>query len=730
MNPIYKFELSDGNTGQIAFPVYKDDLSKDFEKESGQEFFREKLSGKLTFVRQDYTFIVSKAFDTEFGVEISISYDGGETWESYWAGTFYKTDCEFDADSQTVIVNPKVSDLYADVLAGLDKEFNLIDLSPEIAQVYADKRPIIQMYIPGQSSIACFMGGSWWEQECEIVNESDTVEIEGNTVNKLTGYFLFNKIAGKRTIQTSGVASIPDLFMGDIPVSNFTDFTYTTGSYKFIYRAESTGSGVNFYYEIARVSDSVVMWRYWGSFDDSHTVPPFGELSYNLDPVSGTGASGTVVMTWQDLPVYARYICDVDEINNVQTFKIPVDDLTGSNPNYHYVFPYGRTTVVFYGTEFTQTPNKWGLYQPGQYYLPPQVSQNPELFPISRNAWGRVSVWFTFFRFDYADDVAGRKQFVLKNAYPLSSVISVLLAQFTNAVTHEATTDYSQFLYGENILNVTQTLMITPKSNVVSAGYDQPAQNAPITLRQIFDMLRDCFRCYWFIDADGRLRVEHIEYFRKGGSYSTNPTVGIDLTARYNTRNGKTLAFGLDKYAYDKPEMASRYQFGWMDNVTEYFNGLPIDIVSKFVNPDLVEQISVSAFTSDIDYILMNPGGVSKDGFVLLAPQLDSGRYVLPYYNFMVGISEHRLQNGYVAFYFLEHYYVYDMPAPSFKINGVTYTAQGVKKLKTQSVNFPALNDPDLVQLVKTNIGNGTIEKLSLNLSSRNAKATLIYDTQ
>ena len=56
--------------------------------------------------------------------------------------------------------------------------------------------------------------------------------------------------------------------------------------------------------------------------------------------------------------------------------------------------------------------------------------------------------------------------------------------------------------------------------------------------------------------------------------------------------------------------------------------------------------------------------------------------------------------------------------------------AYGIKKLKTQTIRFPVLTDPDLTELVKTNLGNGTIEKLSINLSSRSAKATLKYDTE
>ena len=138
MNPIYKFELSANGSTQQAKPIYKDSLAKDFEKESGQEFFRAKLSGELTFNGDDYNFIVLSSFDTQFGLEIFISYDWGQTWASYWTGTFWKTDCKFDEDSHTVKVKPTVSDQYNDVLAGLDKEYNLIDLAPQIIPVKAD----------------------------------------------------------------------------------------------------------------------------------------------------------------------------------------------------------------------------------------------------------------------------------------------------------------------------------------------------------------------------------------------------------------------------------------------------------------------------------------------------------------------------------------------------------------------------------------------------------------
>ena len=106
------------------------------------------------------------------------------------------------------------------------------------------------------------------------------------------------------------------------------------------------------------------------------------------------------------------------------------------------------------------------------------------------------------------------------------------------------------------------------------------------------------------------------------------------------------------------------------------------------------------------------------------------GQYELPYLNYNVDGNDHYLQNAYVAFCVLQQYYAYDMPARYYAINGVQMSAIGIKRLKTQQINFPVGMDPNLQQLVRTELGNGTIEKLSVNLSSRNANATLKYDTE
>ena len=840
MNPIYKFQLSAGNDTRQAFPVYKDDLAIDYALEQNQEFYRGKLSGKLTFQKDDYLFIRNKAFDTQFDVVISISYDGGQMWAVYWSGQFWKTDCQFNEDDQTAIVTPNVNDRYNAVLDGMEKEYNLIDLAPVIQPVKLDKRPMIQVYVPGQTVIGCFLSGMWWEQECESVLETDTVKIEGKTYPALEYkyHFALNKKQRILDITQTGGPALPDFAMGAPDGTQLFDITKDGYRFRAYYDDVTDPENPFWACEIARVSDNIRLWLY-KTYASSLPILPY---SLTLTAVEGTGATGTVELYVHDIAVYARYITDVEQALGLNTYPIPGNDIVENNRNYHYVIGYYFPDTIFFNDVLSTTPTQWGIYQPGQYYV---MFTNiyigvRESFPVSRSAWGRISIWFAFDTFDWHTEQSWRKEYTLKDAFPIWSVISVLLAKVAPAVTHDGTTDYSQFLYDTNpITSIDQRLFITPKSNLISAGYDQPAQKAPITLKRVTDMLRDCFRCYWFIDEQNRFRIEHISYFMRGGTYTGQPVIGMDLTKQVVTRNGKPWSYARNQYEFDKPEMASRYQFGWMDNVTQLFDGYPIDIISKYVNPDNIEQIDVSQFTSDVDYILLNHSSVSKDGFVLLAGTdaglrktdfnltgywsvadgqptlvnnygyvaldlvkvepgqiirfrnfvtgsnsneimylygpdksgirrvnrqdlgLDSngnadyvipagvgyvgicwnettnfiiytsfGDYKLPYVNFDFDGTDHILQNAWVSFMFLQRYYMFDMPARNVQINGVTQIVQGIKKLKTQTIKFPVLTEPDMFNLIKTGLGNGTIQKMSVNLSSRNANTTLKYDTE
>lgn len=733
MTPKYRFFLQIGEDGtkQTVRPNYKDDLTLDYELETNQRFYRAKLSGKINFVRADYDIINDAPFDSEFFLYIEKSDDWGQTYNQYYKAKFMKTDCTFNDDDKLVTVQPETIDQYNDVLAGLEKEYNLIELAPQIEFLTIRKRPLIQIYVPGDSIVSCFLGGTNWEQEANATTDQNTL-IQ-------TYHFALCNILKEIQITSQGSPAVisglytgrmstgvsPDEFMGDLyPELNVNYYIHI--AQKLVAGMLPIGlAGV----EIRRRSDDVAMFRY-----TKITQEPFDTLEFDLTAVEGSGATGTMHADMKSYNIYARYLVDVDKIDDLDTYPLPSDDIVDNNRNYRRAIGYA-IDVAFISNNFSDTPTEWGLADSGKYFEPPYSIYGQTFYPIARSTWRYASLWFGFYLMDWILEEKARKAYTLRDAFTLSSCINVLLKEFAPGITHEATPEYSQFLYNTNnpISGQSFKLLISQKSNIINGEYQTPAQKAPVTLQQIMTMLRDIYKCYWYIEG-GKFKIEQINWFRNGGSYGYNPIIDYDLTQLENVRNGKNLAFATSEYSFDKVDMPERYQFEWMDDVTTPFEGLPIEITSKYVTAGKIEEINISNFTSDIDLMLLNPGAISSDGFALFAAVTSSGggQLELPFTRQTVDNVEYYLQNGYLAFINIQPtYWVYDMPARRFKINNMSNYAIGIERKKKQTLNFPAgTTDPNPMQLVKTYVGNGQVDKLSVNLCSRNIKATLKYDTE
>lgn len=732
MTPKYRFFLQIGEDGtkQTVCPNYKDDLTLDYELETKQRFYRAKLSGKINFVRADYDIINNAPFDSEFFLYIEKSDDWGQTYNQYYKAKFMKTDCTFNDDDKLVTVQPETIDQYNDVLAGLEKEYNLIELAPQIEFLTIRKRPLIQIYVPGDSIVSCFLGGTNWEQDANATTDQNaliqTYHFALCNILKeiqITSHGSPAVISGLYTGRMATGASA-NVFEGKLyPELNVNYYIYITQQ-----RIDSLPFGA-VVVEIRKQSDDTAMFRYIKS-----TTSPFDTLEFDLTAVEGSGATGTMHADMKSYNIYARYLVDVDKIDDLDTYPLSSDDIVDNNRNYRRAIGYA-IDVAFISNNFSDTPTEWGLADSGKYFEPPYSIYGQTFYPIARSTWRYASLWFGFYLMDWILEKKARKAYTLRDAFTLSSCINVLLKEFAPRVTHEATPEYSQFLYNKNnpISGQSFKLLISQKSNIINGEYKTPAQKAPITLQQIMTMLRDIYKCYWYIE-DGKFKIEQVSWFRNGGSYGYNPIIDYDLTQLESVRNGKKLAFATSEYSFDKVEMPERYQFEWMDDVTTPFEGLPIEITSKYVTAGKIEEINISNFTSDIDLMLLNPGAISADGFALFAAVTPSGggQLELPFTRQTVEDVEYYLQNGYLAFIKIQPtYWVYDMPARNFKINNIPKYAIGVERKKKQTLNFPAgTTDPNPMQLVKTYIGNGQVDKLSVNLCSRNIKATLKYDTE
>lgn len=590
--------------GRYTLPVYKDDLAVEYAQESGEQFFRAKLSGSLTFLGRDYAAIDGAPFDTRFILDITGSTDGGKTWQEVFKGQFYKTDCEFDVDNTIVEVEPEVRDEYTDVLAGLENEYNLIKLSPPVRKLMYQKRPMVQVYIAGENVASGFLGSTYWEQDA---TPTDRYDME--TYHFGGGIVFFGVVDFTGMYKPEGAN---DVYAGAGAPAELGEWTYTIGGNDGSYVRFQCIQSLPGIFQISIKIFSPDGTELGGGRSAAMTTPMASSVGF-----TGTWSDGNAFeVSLQFIWIYARVYCDVTSVGDAVTYPIPEPDVVASNKNYHYVVPIESDGLdIRISTQFSEETTPWGIAPNGKYYSPPVGAGN--FLPVSKTTWGNYSIWYNNFGdSEYLESLA-MKPYALNDSFLVADSIAVLLKQFAPGITHEATEEYSEYFYGENTgYGKEVQLLLTQKTNITRSDYTQAAQNSSITLRQLLDMFKNVFRAYWFIE-DGKLRIEGIDYFRNGGSYDNAPEVGIDLTQMRNTRNGKPWSLGTSKYKFEKVDMAERYEFGWMDEVSEPFKGLPLEVLSPYVSKGKKEEINVSNFTSDIDYMLLNPGEISNDGFAL-----------------------------------------------------------------------------------------------------------------
>lgn len=608
----YRFTLSyvymNNLHTRVVKPKYGEKVAIDVGHDSNEEYYREKLSGSLTFCNDDFSFVRNQAansLDTKFS--LLIEYNNTGSWFTLLNCYFYWTDCDINEEDKIFTITPNTDDSYDKFLGGIDKEYDLIKLAPKMTPVMLDKRPCLQIYALGDTKISCFLSNMWWEADCN----------EERDESKLTNDYHFAKwddfISG--VVSGTHTPSIPNLFSGSVAGQTGTSKFWSVQSGSYYLKID--------YDENTEILDIIIdngnttLFRVTESNVQALAFP----RTAILNAVAGSGATGKCTVNLDVLQLYARMISDVDTLLGVETKDLPLNDIVENNRNYTKVSPVSQGGALAVGANeiLSNDPTEWGIWQPNQYYTE-MTYIGGVVLPVCKHRWSRVSYWI-----GCGDEVKnaeeeGRRTVTLKDAYLLTDVINALLNEIDPGRILA-----SNFLVTNNPLNTDYLgdediglIYIAPKSNLLNIGYEEPAQKAPISLRQVLDMLRNTYRCYWQLEGTGNLRIEHIDWFRKGGRYTGATPNQIDLTTATTVRNNKTWDYETKKYKYDKPDMPCRYEFGWESETTLPFSGRPLVMDSGFVNPESVEKIGINGFDADIDYLLLNPGGISKDGFAIM----------------------------------------------------------------------------------------------------------------
>lgn len=724
--PKYKFYISKNNGDKVEVRPHYKELNKKYAKESGQEFFRISLDGKINLFGSDYEIISQSNIEDQLIFIVDKYNNTSKKWVEYYRGEFSKTDCKFDHDKKKCELKTTAVDGYTEVMNKYENTYDLIKLAPEISKINLHKRSLMQVYIGGANSISNFFGGIYWEDDVnEAIDDYDTL------VNKY--YFSYIKAGNEFYVRGAGISDVNGVYAG-------TNGYWSCWNGYTCYMGTDTPMTKAYIY-IKRNSDGAVLYqsvKQWMFTNAGNCY--IGRENIEMVNVSNPSDKFTIESPFL-YHIYQRLLCDVDTISDSEgvknTYNLPSDDFVTDNRNYKKCI--GLTGGLFFCTSRAVTePTKYGLNDYGQYFTNEFIPASAGIgrpLPISKNSWANASLWYVYDSYYEYFEERLRKQYTLKDSYSIGAAIKAILKKIDPNITHEPTSEYSQFLYGSsNPLGMERFYVyITQKTNILKGDYDRPAQKAEASLEELMKMLRDCFRCYWYIE-DNKFKIEHIYFFMNGGSYSGKSNYQLDFTKLTDQFNKKLSSYFQSEIEYDKSDLNRRYEFAWMDDVTDLFGGNTIDVKSNYIQKDKTEEINIGQFSSDVDYMLFNPSNFSEDGFALLCPVKNGSTLELPIITVNGLVDENKdiytavAQNWYASWIYLQNFYLWDMPAYSIESNVLNYLyARDIKKCMKHTIEFPTEEDLDELELIKTAFGNGKIDEISISLDTRMAKVNLLY---
>lgn len=743
-----------------CYPYVNNETALQYSKEANEQFYRAKLNSNLDF-RFEYDYIIGAGYEAVHIVVLESYNESTAEYEEIWRGRFTLTDCTVNVDTRTITVTPDTIDNYTEVMAHIQDEYNMIKLKPKVQPIDILIRPCLQLYSINDSKLTNYIGESYWEADCnQIGSRTDLTDTyHFSKIAEMFAFYVYFKYwHNNESYDIKVVAS------GDPTTWEWMDWG---------------GTQRRIFYATGNIVDSDLIGNI--VFPVSYVIYDNGDLAFSAwrptdqpDYLNDTIFRAEIAADEIGLPmtiyftpdtwrydanaqlnyIYARCILQTELAQitlldtTLDTYDIPTNDIAGNiNFNYNKVCPITTACVHFDASSIVQAePTQWGqsYYQDRYFVRFTQPGYNP--LPVGISEWKYASLWvYPYYRYrNYIDDYSATR--TIKDAFPLASVIRQLFAKADNSIQFEFNSDYSRFFFDAAFPIVANPfrLYVTPRSNIISSYYDSPAQNAPITLLQVLEMLKSAFKVYWYIDKEKKLHFEHLNYFENGLSYDEANTVLIDLDSVRHTRTLNSKAFGQNTYKYDKQDMPDQYQFLWDDTQTLPFVGVPMKALDPYVSQGMKNELNMSKFDADIDYILSTPDDIAKDGFALIACRYNEGEPT-----FETEITKEitiQDEDGIVVDYLVQNadcamakretdMWRYGLPCEHWLINNLDDTAKTTGNFKLQTIEFADLTMNDIItdvtnciKKIRTQQGDGMIKTLSINLNSFSSKADLLFN--
>lgn len=269
-----------------------------------------------------------------------------------------------------------------------------------------------------------------------------------------------------------------------------------------------------------------------------------------------------------------------------------------------------------------------------------------------------------------------------------------------------------------NYVNVAQPgywIWIAQKSDFINPNATNPARNMPFSFDMVEKIMTEVFNVYWVIDT-GRIRFEHYSWFTKNLNYDTTTATNFPLNEFKN------------KLKRDSEDYPTKEIWKFMEAGTnEDFIGVPIIYDANCVGKTPKDRGAEFA-TTDINYILNNPGAISNDGIVILDVYEVAGQmypYVVNGY-----ISGNPARNMRLSIANMQYdLHRHNRPFTSGTMNNLPETFLSPVYNKIQDDMLTKLCCTDDYEksdsLVRTEIGDGIIEEAEVNFTKEQIKFKL-----
>lgn len=243
-----------------------------------------------------------------------------------------------------------------------------------------------------------------------------------------------------------------------------------------------------------------------------------------------------------------------------------------------------------------------------------------------------------------------------------------------------------------------------------------------LSFNDIMGQLREMFQVYWFMDADGKFRVEHEMYFVRQVDDSTP----IDLS------NYPTSEVDAREFKYNKGRLASTETFQWAQSHNEDFVGNDI-IYNNFETIDNSKDHSLNYITTDIKYVIDNLEEASNNGLGLYQCNILTGITGVDIYEINIStgeLSAAAISNAAFSWANLhDKYWSWSRMAEDATVNGGAETMDSsIRFLEQDNVRFFYSTAIDPFTLITATLTGGAPIEIKRDLETDYVQIILGFD--